>query len=212
MKAVNILHAETNPLIREGVKALLANEPQDYLVSQAVSKNELERALKQETVDLVIIGLDEKSEFKKDTVVELKKKYIKTNILIITSETNKTHVLQLLDTGIDGYLTTKCDLTEVKNAIRSIVKNDKFFCNSVLNILLEKTNGDENCYPSKLTEREVEIIKLIATGLTSKQMAEKLFLSTHTINTHRKNIMKKIGVKGASEVIVFAMNEGLLDK
>tara|TARA_B100000809_G_scaffold97966_1_gene96539 strand:- start:205 stop:846 length:642 start_codon:yes stop_codon:yes gene_type:complete len=211
MEMLNIIHAETNPLIREGVKTLLTNEEFNFTIKEVDSKTELEKALESSRPDLLIFGYESNNEFNKYLIKEIKENHPSSKILVIANESNKKQILQLLDYEIDGYLTNKCDLTEVRNAIRSIIKNDKFFCNSVLNILLEKKNPEENCYPSKLSDREIEVTRLIANGLTSKQMAEKLFLSTHTINTHRKNIMKKIGVKGASEVILYAIHEGLVD-
>ncbi len=73
------------------------------------------------------------------------------------------------------------------------------------------TPDEDNCFPSLLTERETEIVKLIANGKSSKKIAEELFVSIHTINTHRKNISKKIGAKGTSDIVLFAVNEGLKD-
>ena len=211
MELVKIIHAETNPLIREGIKVLLANEELDFDIKGVDSKDELNNLLESTSSDFLIFGYGLTSEFNKQLLKEVKLNFPHIKILIIASDLSKSQILQLLDFEIDGYLTNKCDLTEIKNAIRAIIKNDKFFCNTVINILLEKQKPEENCYPSKLSDREIEITKLIASGLTSKQMAAKLFLSTHTINTHRKNIMKKIGVKGASEVTLYAINEGLVE-
>jgi two-component system response regulator NreC len=211
MELVKIIHAETNPLIREGIKVLLANEELDFDIKGVDSKDELNNLLESTSSNFLIFGYGLTSEFNKQLLKEVKLNFPHIKILIIASDLSKSQILQLLDFEIDGYLTNKCDLTEIKNAIRAIIKNDKFFCNTVINILLEKQKPEENCYPSKLSDREIEITKLIASGLTSKQMAAKLFLSTHTINTHRKNIMKKIGVKGASEVTLYAINEGLVE-
>lgn len=206
----NIVLAQTNALIREGIKSVINNGETPFNTLEANSKQSLLKQLETPSVKLLIFGFSNSSDFNRDTYTKIKSIHNDLKTLIISNEQSKNHILPLLESDINGYLTDKCDLNEVTNAIKSILNGDKFFCNTMINVLLEKNNPEQNCFPSKLSDRETEITKLIAQGLTSKQMADKLFLSTHTINTHRKNIMKKIGAKGASEVILYAINEGIV--
>ena len=136
MKPVKIIHAETNALIREGLKTLLANEDLAFSIKGTDNKDNLNNLLKSSNIDLLIFGYGSSIDFNKSLVKEIKLKHPEIKILIIANDMNKSHVLQLLDYGIDGYLTNRCDINEIKNAIRTIINNDKFFCNSVINILL----------------------------------------------------------------------------
>src|SRR5690606_17652953 len=126
-------------------------------------------------------------------------------VLIISDIRSTVDVLRILERGVQGYLTRQCDEAEITHAIFAIAKGENFYCNKVLDIILNKSYVDEselNCEPTALTERENEITALIASGLTNKEIGEKLHLSHHTIHTHRKNIVKKLGVKSISELTV----------
>ena len=109
------------------------------------------------------------------------------------------------------YLTKTCDEKEIIDAIHALVRGVKMYSHKVVNILLEGQNQEgENCEPTLLSEREIEIIRLIANGYTTRQIADTLFRSFHTITTHKKNIMKKLGINSTSELLVYAMNTGLI--
>lgn len=91
-------------------------------------------------------------------------------------------------------------------------KTKNFFCNKILDIILAKhlSKEDDDCAPTELTVRELEIVGLIAEGHSTKDIAEELCLSTHTVYTHRKNVMRKLNVNSASELILYAINTGLV--
>jgi DNA-binding NarL/FixJ family response regulator len=151
--------------------------------------------------------------FSIQSVFSVRKRFPEQKMLIISGINNNSDVLQVLEQGTQGYLTHECDEGEIKHAIFSIAKGEKFFCNKVLDIILNKhlyTADEDNCAPTSLTLRENEITSLIAQGFTNKQIAEQLFLSPHTIHSHRKNIMKKLGIKSTSELTVYAINVGLI--
>jgi DNA-binding NarL/FixJ family response regulator len=125
----------------------------------------------------------------------------------------------LLDSGITSYLLKECDKAEIMDAINSTIKDQKFICGKIVSILtsapeLTVTNTlikKIGCDGMHVTERETEIIKAIAEGLSNKLIADKLNLSTHTVNTHRKNIMQKLGVNNTAGVVMFAVKNNLLE-
>lgn len=103
------------------------------------------------------------------------------------------------------------------NAVFAITKGEKFFCNKIIDAILQKhlyQNGEpleEDCAPTSLSPREIEITCLIAEkGFTNKEIAKQLFLSIHTVHTHRKNIMKKLGIRSASELVRYAISTGII--
>ena len=110
-------------------------------------------------------------------------------------------------------MTFECDEEEIIHAIFAIYKGEKFYCNKVLDIVFNKhlfKKEDDNCEPTNLTVRETEITILITKGNTNKEVAELIHLSPHTIHTHRKNIMKKLGLKSVSELTIYAISTGLI--
>lgn len=136
-----------------------------------------------------------------------------TNVLVITNDDNPTQIQNLLNMGIKGIVTKSCSKREIVNAIHSVAEDNRFFCNRILDIVVTRTTEvpeEENCEPTDLSPREYEVLKLITKGMKTAEIADKLFLSVHTINSHRKNILKKLGLKSPAELIVYAMESGLV--
>ena len=136
-----------------------------------------------------------------------------SEVLIISSDINRTKVMTALQYGAKGFLTKECGEVEILGAIRATANAEKFFCNTVLDIVLDRqlSEGDtEDCSPVKFTDREIEIISLMAQGANAQKIADTLSLSVHTIYTHRKNIRKKMGASTAAEVILYAIRTGLV--
>ena len=149
----------------------------------------------------------------------LSKKYNRTKFLVITEVLPKKDLLKLLATDITSYLLKECEKSEILEAINSTIKGEKFICGKVVAML---TAGSEvvvnnsfikslGCDGFPVTEREIDIIRCIAEGLSNKLIADKLHLSTHTVNTHRKNIMAKLGVNNTAGVVMFAVKNQLLE-
>ena len=117
----------------------------------------------------------------------------KTKMLVISDDRNKGNILKAIKYGVTGYLSKQCEKEEIINAIFTIHKGEKFFCNKILDVILEKDNN-QSIDPSalNLSEREIEVITLVASGYSNKEIADKLFISIHTLYTHRKNIMREI--------------------
>lgn len=206
MKLKAVIFAGTNTFAQLGVKEILKNRCESFDVIS--NPKSLISSITDE-VSLVVYYYSDGKEFNKELITDLQG-LNKVPVLVITEDYSPQMVQFFLNQAIKGCLTDNCSLDEIEEAIKNVTVGKQFFCNSVLNNALG-TPDEENCYPSLLTERETEIVKLIANGKSSKMIAEELFVSIHTINTHRKNISKKIGAKGASDIVLFAINEGLKD-
>jgi len=92
-------------------------------------------------------------------------------------------------------------------------RGEKFFCNKILDVILEKhlIEDKDDCKSASLSEREIELIKLAVKGFSNKEIADKLFLSIHTVYTHRKNIMRKLKIKSPVELVLYALNSGIAE-
>jgi DNA-binding NarL/FixJ family response regulator len=217
MKKIKILIADTHVLTREGIKALLSKRKDLQITGEAKNSNELSQKIKKIALDIVIIDFNIPGHFSIDDVAYTRKNYPDVSILVISSNQNKQDVLKVLDYGINAYLLKECDEEEIINAVYASARKEKFFCGKVMDAILEKVTHNcpigaacHDCLPVTLGEREVEIIKLIAEGCTTKDISEKLFLSFHTISTHRKNIFKKLLIRNSSELILYAFKKGII--
>ena len=126
-------------------------------------------------------------------------------------------MVDALRSGVTSYVKKDCELSEIVDAVRETSRGNKFFCGQILETI-QRANIDVNdldfdsfsCEPVVLSERENEIIVLIAEGHTNEIIAEQLFLSKHTVNTHRKNIMAKLGVKNTAGIVMYAVKTDLV--
>ena len=126
-------------------------------------------------------------------------------------------MVNALRSGVKSYVKKDCELSEIISAVEETGKGNKFFCGQILETI-QRASIDVNdidfeffsCEAVIVSERENEIIVLIAEGMTNAQIAEYLFLSNHTINTHRKNIMAKLGVKNTAGIVMYAVKTNLV--
>ena len=215
MLSIKILIADSHTLTREGTKYLLTSKNDFNVVGEAMDSSELLTLIPKTNPDILIIDFNIPEHFSIKDIAYVKEKYPCISILVITTNTNKADIINVLNYGINAYILKECDEEEIIQAIYSSARKEKFFCKRVISAVLEKethpNNIENNCLPISLSERELEIIKHIADGYTTKCIALKLFLSFHTVNTHRKNIFKKLNVHSASELILYAVNQGIVN-
>lgn len=193
-----------------GLRDLLENK-KSYPIVDCATEDAVVKELEGAAFSLLIINDAQVGDELRKFISSICAKYDNLPVLLIADTTDASGVLASVDGGIRGFLTKECDGDEIIHAIHSLIKGERFFCNNVLNILLNKDLiEEEDCGPTRLTEREVEITKEIAQGLTSKQVGEKLHISAHTVQTHRKNIMRKLQVSSVSELVLYAIRTGLM--
>lgn len=214
---IKILIADAHILTREGIKALLSRRKDLQILGEAIESKTLIQQLNNITPDIVIIDINIPGHFSLDDIDYIRKNYPEVGVLVISYNQNKENVLKALDLGINSYLLKECDEEEIINAVYATARKEKFFCGKVMDAILEKVkhncsagNTCYDCQPVSLGEREVEIIRLIAEGCTTKDISEKLFLSFHTVSTHRKNIFKKLLIRNSSELILYALKKGII--
>jgi len=216
---IKVLVADKNFLSRVGLELLVGElkgfelvpsvcgEKEDLVNQLYLSKPNLLIA------DFVSLGI---------TGEELKglvKKYTRTKFLIITELLTKTELNKVLKSGVTSFLLKDCDKIEILEAINSSIKGERFICGKILSFLSASPEIVTNnsfikslgCDGIPVTEREIDIIRGISEGLSNKLIADKLKLSTHTVNTHRKNIMHKLGVNNTAGVVMFAVKNQLLE-
>ncbi|HEX6889947.1 MAG TPA: response regulator transcription factor [Chryseolinea sp.] len=209
---INVLIADNQPLTSAGLRHILAEKPDISIVDHVMSGDRLFALVKQHQPDLVIADYDSPGYVSKDDLAAIKNYSPKTNVLVVSSDSNKESILQVLQSGVIGYVTKQCSHNEVLAAVYAVAKGEKFYCHKILDIIMEKHFHPESkvTIERNLTARETEILTLLASGYSTKRLADQLHLSPHTIHTHRKSIIKKLKIKSPTEYVIHAIDLGLI--
>jgi DNA-binding NarL/FixJ family response regulator len=213
---MNLILADSNDLIRIGLRAILSTERSITIVSEAHSGEELLAQVKSFDTSLVLIDYTS-SGFNIDIIPKVLSINKRIRFVAITAEQSPQTLVDALRSGISSYIKKDCDVNEILMAVKETGNGNKFFCGQILESI-QRANIDVNdldfesfsCEAVVVSERENEIIILIAEGLTNEQIAIQLFLSKHTVNTHRKNIMAKLGVKNTAGIVMYAVKTNLV--
>lgn len=211
---ITIVIADTQYLIREGLTNIISTNKDMKIVGEAANSTELHKLVKEYRPTVIIFDYNNLDNFTIQDIEDVRIKSSQSNFLIISSDNNKANIYKVIELGVLGFLTKECDKEEIIGAIYATAKNEKFFCHKVIDIIIDKHihKDDDSCKPFNLSMRETEIIKLTAKGWTAKTIAGHLFLSTHTVYTHKKNIMKKLKINSSSEMIIYAIQNSLVTK
>lgn len=204
-----VLLADFQYLTRQGMASLIKAMPGFDLVKMVDSANLLINSVIEAKPVLVVIDISDKDH---ELIPKLKqlKEDTSSSFLVISNSQTKESIQQLLSMGIKGILTKNCSEEEIINGLRAVAQGNRFFCNNILDLVVEKPDQEENCEPTNLTPREYEVLELITRGKTTAQIAEELHLSIHTINSHRKNILRKLNMNSPAELIVYALESGIV--
>ena len=139
-----------------------------------------------------------------DTLERIKSKQPRLKTLIISEDDDPLVIRQFINSGVEGFLTKRCSNREIKAAVSSIAEGGKFYCESVIDIITNKDLPN----PNELSDREMQVIRYVGKGYSSDKIADELNVSIHTVNSHRKNVLKKLGLKSPTELIVYAVKQG----
>lgn len=208
---ITILLADKQPLTQTGFTTWFANHPQLKLAATVHEGKNFLSLVKEHQPDVVLVDYnlsDYISDEQLQNLLDTQKR-----VLIITDDDDSSRILRWVSGGVQGFLTKKCSYEEIILAVQTVTKGEKFFCNKVLDILLQqKTVPSLVVAKSSLSDREKEILTWLARGKSTQAIATKLSLSPHTVHSHRKNISKKLNIKSPTEYVVHALDLGLLSK
>ena len=223
---IKILIADNSYLIREGFRSIITGNSEFKLVGEAEKAKDLAEKLQLHRPHVLVIDYTSPY-FCIDDIQVIHQKFPEVNILAVTYPQNKTTISKVIENGVISHLLKDCGKEEIIEAIISTSKGQKFFCGKILDTVLKdastefipqkaglgmtKATEGVSCDGIKLSPREVEIIQLVADGMSNKEIAEKIFLSVHTITTHRKNIMSKLGVNNTAGLVMFAIRQNLIE-
>jgi DNA-binding NarL/FixJ family response regulator len=198
---MQVILADSNELILLGLRTILNAHKGIHIVGEAKNQDELMAQLKTFGADVVLIDFTAQG-FSIDIVPKALARYKDVRFVAITVAQHAPILIDALKSGVTSYVKKDCELAEIIDAVKETAQGKQFFCGQILETI-QRANID-------LSGRENEIITLIAEGQTNDQIAEILFLSKHTVNTHRKNIMAKLGVKNTAGIVMYAVKTALV--
>lgn len=209
MEKIKVLIADKSAIFSQGLKSILRENESITVVGEVQEYKELEAALRENEPHILMFDYAT-DDFGEDKVAVISSKFPEVKLMAITEGQPKTKILRSLKAGLNSYLLKDCSKDEVLEAVEETNRGKQFFCGKVLD-LITQSEEDMLCEEvGALSEREREVIKLVAEGFTTKEIAEKLYISNHTVNTHRKNIMHKLGLKNTAGIVIYAVKENIV--
>ncbi len=210
---IKIALVEDHHIVRSGLKNLIESNPNYKVVNEFDCAEDLLDLTNKNEIDLVIsdVGLPGINGI--ELIIKLKKAEKPLKVLILTMHDGYPYIKQAFDSGVNGYLLKDCSKAELFTAIDKIITGQNYCSSTISQILLNNyiNKGNKLTIDVEISPREKEIIGLISTGLNNKEIADQLFLSAKTIESHRNNILHKLKVKNSAEMVTKAIKLKLIE-
>lgn len=211
---IKILIADDHAVVREGLRLLLGSEPGMAVVGQAADGVEAVQMAERLQPDVILLDLMMPNKNGIEAITEIKNNNSEARILVLTSFAEDEMVFPAIKGGALGYLLKDSSPQELLQAIRDTYEGESSLHPTIARKLIREINRPAQDLPpaeEPLTEREVEVLKLVAHGLSNQAIAEKLTISERTVRTHVGNILKKLHLANRTQAALYALREGLTD-
>lgn len=217
MRKIRVLIADDHVVLREGLRALLGMYGDVDVVGEAGDGLEALDKIMELQPDVVLMDIAMPRLGGLEAALELRQRRLPTKVLVLTQYDNKEYVFQMLKAGAAGYIVKKAAGTELVSAIRAVHSGEYVLYPSAAKALVDRYLGDAGGEDEgerrldRLSDRETEVLKLLAEGSTNRQIADLLRLSVKTVTSHRSSIMEKLDIHNRTELVKFAIRAGLVD-
>ncbi|HKK09773.1 MAG TPA: response regulator transcription factor [Bacteroidales bacterium] len=220
MNKIKLILVDDHPIVRDGIFAALMNVNNIEIVGEASNSDELFRLLDENKVkaDVVLLDLSMPKMSGTEITKILKEKHTNLKVLIFSSYTDEDSIFSSIQAGALGYLPKDAMRDELVSAIEQVYQGQEYLSKSIPNTILMKfinksrdgNHNDDNKL-SMLTKRELEILKHIAEGMHYKEIGDKLYISARTVETHKNNIMQKLGLNSTIELVKYAIKNRVIE-
>lgn len=212
---ISVIIADDSDIIRTGLRHILNQSNSINICDDVSNTKELMSSIDKHKPNVILIDYTSKG-FDLTSISKIKLKNSHIKLIGITNHPNKKMVDAALANGIISHIKKDCPSQEIIDSVIDSANEKHFFCGEILEILKQENTGSEeenealNCSPISLSDRELDVVKLISEGYTNAQIAVVLHISNHTVNTHRKNIMRKLGIGNTAGIVMFAVKTNLV--
>jgi DNA-binding NarL/FixJ family response regulator len=209
--SIRIALAEDHKLVREGLKALLKSEPSFELVGEAGDGLQALEIVEKTHPDVLLLDLRLPRVHGLDVLRQLRDKK-GTHVVVVSMHSDEPYVVQALRNGVSAYVLKDCPSSELIEAIRIAAAGGQYLCESLRHSALTRSLKRLTSKQDKenLTKRETIVLELAAEGKTSQEIAEKLYISRRTAEAHRANLMKKLGLRTQTDLVLYAIRKGVI--
>jgi DNA-binding NarL/FixJ family response regulator len=219
MKKARVLIADDHDVVRSGLRLLFRGSSEFAVVAEAADGREAVRLAEKHSPDVAIMDISMPGFDGIEATRRIKEAHPDIKVVILTVHEDEEYAHQVLRAGASGYVLKNASKKEIFQAVRSALRGERFFSGGISKLIIERfikqteNHGEEKLESSDsqgLTKREIEILEYIARGFTNRQIAEKLFLSFRTVNTHRSNLMHKLNIHDTAGLVRHAISIGLV--
>jgi two-component system response regulator NreC len=214
-KPFDIVIADDHTILRQGLRALLSSDPNLKVVGEAKDGRDAIRCVENLSPDLALIDLSMPRMNGMEAIRDIKKTNPQTKIIVLTVHKAEEYILEALKNGADGYVLKDASHAELMMAINKVLEGKRYLSADISGKVIDGYLEGRKTLESKstwetLTQREREILKLIAEGNKNKEIADYLCISLKTVEKHRANLMKKLDLHNAAALTTFAMEKGVI--
>ncbi len=211
---IRVLLVDDHAILRDGIRALIALSKDVEVVGEAADGQEALERSRELLPDVVVMDIAMPGLDGLEATRRIKERHKGIKVLILTQHENREYVFPILKAGADGYVLKKAAGTELLSAIRAVHQGGTFLYPSVARTVVEdylRPDGTiADRHHSRLTDREIEVLKLVAEGRSNQEIADLLCLSVKTVTGHRTNIMEKLDLHSRTELVKYAIRTGLI--
>jgi two-component system, NarL family, response regulator NreC len=211
---ITLVLADDHLVVREGLRALLEAEPDFEVVGQTGNGSDVAALVGQVQPDVLVLDLMMPGAGGLDVIREVEDRTPKTRIVVLSMHANEAYVLEALTSGAAAYVLKQSEAGELVRALREVAAGRRYLSPPLSERALEAyLRQAESGVPDRqgaLTPREREVLQLVAEGYTSAEIADRLFISPRTVETHRSNLMRKLGLRTPADVVRYAVRSGVL--
>jgi DNA-binding NarL/FixJ family response regulator len=215
MADIKILLADDHDIVRDGIKMLLEDEVGFSIIAEAENGVKAIEACEKHDINLIIMDINMPEMNGIEATQKIKESFPEIKVLALTMMDEDQHIRQMIEAGASGYILKSSDKIELVDAITTILDGKHYFSDdatqSVMMDLVKGTTQEENSDPGNITNREKEVLELIVEQYTNQEIAEELYISTRTVDAHRRNLLQKTGAKNTAGLVTYAIKHDLVD-
>jgi DNA-binding NarL/FixJ family response regulator len=215
---IKVIIVDDHTIIRDGIKALMRDNDEILIVGEAANGKELINLLPDLAADVILMDINMPEMDGFEATGYLHEKFPEIKVLVLSMLDHENYIAKVFDAGANGYLLKNTGREEMLCAIKVVARGGRYLCSDIGFNLLNKlknptykpAENNDDKQTRDLSQREVEILKLIADGLTNAEIADKIFTSKRTVETHRQNIIEKTKAKNTAALIKYAIGKGII--
>ena len=212
---IKVLLVDDHQMILESLKLLFRRIPNVEIVDTISDSRQVLPWLTTHKVDLIVSDFNMPYLSGVDLTLQIRQQHLAVKVILLTMVEDAAHIREAIKAGVHGYILKKSEREELERAIELIMQGKRYFSPAIIEELSASPDEDRNnAQPAtiqNLTEREIEVLKLIALEFSSPEIADKLYISLSTVETHRRNLFQKLNVKSAIGLTKYALRHGMVE-